>query len=323
MVHAATRRRSSSQANCSEHLRRACSGHDVGLVPDSDRHEVQGRAASPHSASVERTRVGDQCAVNDVSKDKTGKTLSNGGHNGRPSCSMDVMLWTASLLLYTISSTQMWTGRARAARSSVLVRATSPSAWQGWVRTSTATNALPSGARAFEVLELWTAQLLEEISQWPEHFRTKVLDKLTKMGSKRMRRATGHYDVILLSELVGLGEELRAELLQTFRRLLGPNTVASPLAVDHDAFPWGFCGCSRSVPAGFGRGVSLSLGPARSGRGRVVFSSRSHSTEALPGRRWAGVMVSTMACGRDMTLASIGIHSFTETVLDSSGAAPT
>ena len=86
---------------------------------------------------------------------------------------------------------------------------------------------------------LWTARLLSD-SPVAGTLRTKVLDWGAEDGLDEDAASNECYDVILLSELVGLGEELQAELLKTFRRLLGPNTVAYSIAVDRGAFSLGF-----------------------------------------------------------------------------------
>ena len=48
------------------------------------------------------------------------------------------------------------------------------------------------------------------------------------------------HDVLILSELTALGEDLQAQLLKTVCRLLGPSTVAYSIFGDHGAFCQGF-----------------------------------------------------------------------------------
>ena len=181
-----------------------------------------------------------ECSVNGVMRpwvDLDGQAVANGR-----SCSMDVMLWTASLLLlhYLEHADVDWTGT----RLLELSAGTGHLA-VGMARLGadvTATECSPKhGARAFEVLELWTARLLSDSRQpVAGTLRTKVLDWGAEDGLDEDAASNEGYDVILLSELVGLGEELQAELLKTFRRLLGPNTVAYSIAVDRGAFSLGF-----------------------------------------------------------------------------------
>ena len=201
--------------------------------------DAQLGSRTPHRSSAREWAS--QCAVNGVMRpwvDLDGQAVANGR-----SCSMDVMLWTASLLLlhYLEHADVDWTGT----RLLELSAGTGHLA-VGMARLGadvTATECSPKhGARAFEVLELWTARLLSDSRHQPVAgtLRTKVLDWGAEDGLEEDAASNEHYDVILLSELVGLGEELQAELLKTFRRLLGPNTVAYSIAVDRGAFSLGF-----------------------------------------------------------------------------------
>ena len=54
------------------------------------------------------------------------------------------------------------------------------------------------------------------------------------------RITAADHDVLILSELTALGEDLQAQLLKTVCRLLGPSTVAYSIFGDHGAFCQGF-----------------------------------------------------------------------------------
>jgi hypothetical protein len=59
-------------------------------------------------------------------------------------------------------------------------------------------------------------------------------------GEEEESLAAADHDVLVLSELTALGEELQTQLLKTVCRLLGPTTVAYSIFGDHGAFCQGF-----------------------------------------------------------------------------------
>ena len=153
-------------------------------------------------------------------------------------CGIDVILWTASLLLlHYLSALQDWSG----------VRLLELSAGAGHLAVGmarlgchvTATECSPKhGLHAFEAMQRWSAYLL---AQSPPRTGSLSLEQLDWGAEDNLdESAASRYDVILLSELVALGEELQAHLFETFQRLLGPSTVAYSIACERGEFSLGF-----------------------------------------------------------------------------------
>ncbi|KAL1524634.1 hypothetical protein AB1Y20_019521 [Prymnesium parvum] len=165
-----------------------------------------------------------------------------GGH--RIGC--DVMLWTASLVLlrFLEASALDW----RTGREGGPLRVLELSAGAGHLAVGlarlgahvTATECSETHDRtAWRALHAWIARLarLREGAAQPYAvgvrggtLRTRMLD--WGPGDGLGGAARDEFDVVLLSELVALGEELQGLLVETLGRLLGPRTVAFAIFVD-------------------------------------------------------------------------------------------
>ena len=167
----------------------------------------------------------------------------------------EVMLWTASLVLLRHLEAHMPGVEWRGARVLELSAGTGHLA-AGLVRLGALTTATECSTKhsttAMAALQFWAPRLLRERpgaaeSAAPPYgggarggtltFRT--LDWGADEDGLDGLEPGSEWDVLLLSELVALGEELQERLIETLGRLLGPRTVAYS------------CFCERPFSMGF------------------------------------------------------------------------
>lgn len=156
---------------------------------------------------------------------------------------VDVMLWTSSLLLlhHLESQPRSWEGVRVLEMSGGTGHLAVGMARLGASVISTECS-LKHSSTALDALKTWSAHLLRErpdggtaradgshsagASGGTLAFQTLDWGDQDGLPSYDEAAAVGGFpDVILLSELVALGEELQAQLLATLKRLLGPRTV--------------------------------------------------------------------------------------------------
>ena len=103
---------------------------------------------------------------------------------------------------------------------------------------------------AWRALSLWVPHLMQQpstpIGKEPIHtgdpMGGSVKLRVLNWGEHAITlpdEGLGEFDVVLLSELTCLGEELQVKLLKTLYRVLGPSTVAYSICGDHGAFSLG------------------------------------------------------------------------------------
>ena len=168
---------------------------------------------------------------------------------------IEVMLWTASLvLLHHLERRVAWRG----------VRVLDVSAGTGHLAVGlarlgahvTATACSPAhDLHAMRALELWVPFLLRQRQDGAAASEAPPYDAGSLGGRVALRQldwgdddgggateeeAGREFDVVLLSELTCLGEELQPLLVKTLCRILGPSTVAYSILGDHGAFSLGF-----------------------------------------------------------------------------------
>lgn len=172
---------------------------------------------------------------------------------------VEVMLWTASLVLLHQLERRVadWRG----------VRVLDVSAGTGHLAVGlarlgahvTATACSPvHDLHAMRALELWVPFLLRERQDGAAASEAPPYDAGAASAGGRValrqlnwgddgggdglsdEEARREFDVVLLSELTCLGEELQPLLVKTLCRVLGPSTVAYSILGDHGAFSLGF-----------------------------------------------------------------------------------
>jgi len=164
---------------------------------------------------------------------------------------VDVVLWTASLVLlhHLEAHTAVdWRG----------LRVLDVSAGSGHLAVGlsrlgahvTATACSPQhDHNAWRALTLWLPFLIRERPGGPSADASPPYGSGELGGTVALRQlnwgeedglTAADHDVLILSELTALGEDLQAQLLKTVCRLLGPSTVAYSIFGDHGAFCQGF-----------------------------------------------------------------------------------